>query len=476
MGIFFNNGEKKVRPGVYQNYTNVGSNSVVGVEDGVVAVAIKSNWGPLGKVVTIENAAQAQKIYGLGGNSDTVSVIDEILNGGALKVKAIRLGTATSAGTAALKDNASSAATVINLALKYSGSRTFTYTVRTNPAVSTEKQLIIYDENAVVRDTFTFTSGTGEVDALMAAYQKQGSEYVTLTKQAAGSGVLALVSQGTITAGTDPSITNANYTDALNLLEAQDWNVLCVDTSNSDVLSIVQGYIDRVYLTGKMVMAVIAEPTSVTFETRLSHAKAYNDYKIVYFGGAWKDNSDVTYDGYKAAARIAGMISNTPSNASITHKTISGASNLVEFLTTSQYESAIKNGMLMVSANSSGAIWIDSGINTMTTATGEDDEGWKKIKRVKVRFELMQRVSDTTESLIGNINNNADGRAEVIQNVQAVLNTMVAENKIADGATVAIDSDNSPSGDSAWFTISADDIDSLEEIYFGFQFRFTEDN
>lgn len=129
--------------------------------------------------------------------------------------------------------------------------------------------------------------------------------------------------------------------------------------------------------------------------------------------------------------------------------------------------------MITFSASADGTVWIESGITTLVTPSGEDDEGWKKIKRSKVRFELMTRASDTVEPLIGNVNNNTDGRSTVIQALQGLLNTMMAEDKLLPGATVYVDPDNPPEGDSAWFVFDADDVDALEKVYLTYRFRFS---
>ena len=50
---------------------------------------------------------------------------------------------------------------------------------------------------------------------------------------------------------------------------------------------------------------------------------------------------------------------------------------------------------------------------------------------------------------------------------------MVGEEKLESGALVELDSNNPPQGESAWFTITADDIDALEKIYLTFRFRFS---
>ena len=55
---------------------------------------------------------------------------------------------------------------------------------------------------------------------------------------------------------------------------------------------------------------------------------------------------------------------------------------------------------------------------------------------------------------------------------QKVINTMVAEKKLLAGSTVYEDPGNPAEGDSAWFKLAIDDIDSAEKIYLTYQFRF----
>ena len=88
--------------------------------------------------------------------------------------------------------------------------------------------------------------------------------------------------------------------------------------------------------------------------------------------------------------------------------------NVLEILTNSQYEQSIDAGMLTFSTSSSGNVWIESAIMTLNMLQGEDAKGWKKIKRTKIRKELMNMASARVEPLIGNIYNNDDGRATVM--------------------------------------------------------------
>ena len=58
---------------------------------------------------------------------------------------------------------------------------------------------------------------------------------------------------------------------------------------------------------------------------------------------------------------------------------------------------------------------------------------------------------------------------------QKVINEMVGEKKLMLGSTVYEDPDNPAQGDSAWFKLAINDIDSAEKIYLTYQFRFAAD-
>lgn len=460
-GVFFTAGERKKRAGVYQRYENV-TPVFEGASDGVVAVVISSTWGALNEVVNIENSIQAAELFGTSGNA---YIIDEAFAGGASLVRAVRVGTGGTNATAELKDENTTSA--IKISAKYAGTRQFSFAIRAVVDDSTKQEFVLY-EGSKVLEKFKFNKAQGVVELMD---KSKASKYLNFERLGTESTVLAACGETPMTAGTNPTVETAAYSEALIKLEPYTYNALCVDSNDVAVHALVAAYMARVYQDGKTGVAFVGEPVSVDYDERMRHAAAFNDYKVGYVGGGWYDG-DVLIDGYRAAARIAGMHAYLPSNQSLTHKAIANADRPAEMLTNSQYESSIDNGMITFSQAPSGAVWIESGINTLVKPAGEDDEGWKKLKRTKVRFEVMDRVNNVIAPLIGTINNDPDGRAAVIQNAQGVLNAMVAEKKLMPGASVAEDTANAPVGDSAWFIIHADDIDSLEKIYFTYRFRF----
>lgn len=469
MGIFFTPGETKKRPGIYQRYENIGTPQLAGAINGICAAVVQSNWGPLNQIQILDSADQIASIY---GKEAVNGILPQLFYGGAEKVIAVRVGSGNGTGTATLKDGEN--ANVVTITLKYPGERKFQYVVREYLGDSSQKEFLLV-EDQVILERFIFPAspaGGTEADALASAMAN--SAYLTVTKVTGytGDGKIALITQGEFSGNAKVTATVQDYQAGLNLLETQRFNTLSVDTVEANVIALLSPFMDKIYQSGKMAFAVAGADPTESLDVRMAKAAAINDYKVIFVGNGWKDSSGNLIAGAKAAARIAGMVAGVPASESITHKTIGGAALPMEYLTNSQYESCIDHGMLVCSVNSLDQVWIDAGITTLTTVSGNDDQGWKKIKRAKIRFELMTRASDSVAPMIGVTPNDDDGRAAVIQVVQGVCNNMVAEQKLLPGACCVLDAANPPQGDSAWFSVIANDIDSIEKVYLTFKFSF----
>lgn len=469
--VFYNEGETKKRPGVYQRHNNTGFSKPSGATDGICAIPVQASWGPLGKVVRNAAIAELKKNYGPGvyGAGYTVPAAEAMFDGGASTVYTYRLGTG---GTKASKELTSG----LTVTAKYPGTMAISVAVQEKLGDSTKKQLQIYAGTTLV-ETWEFAAdGKTEGANLVAAVA--GSKYVDVTGSAATVAVLAVAS-GALSGGTNPTVTNNDYSAAFAALEPYYYNTITLDVDDDENMTLslmLQEYLDNAYKLGKLGIAVVGEKVSVAFETRCTHAKAFNDAKVVYLGGGYMEGAK-SMDGVMAICYTAGLIAATPSNQGITHTVINGATDLCESLTYAQYEDAISCGMLMLSMSPDGSIWYDSAINSLTSPeTGTQDDGWKKIRRVKVRFEMIDREDRALAPKVGKVSADTDGIADIIQTGQRELNAMVAEGKLAAGATFTADPANPFDGDSGWFIIQADDIDSLEKIYLQYQFRYSQNS
>lgn len=471
MAVFYNAGETKVRPGVFQRHTNVGFDTLTGVQDGICAIPVKASWGPLGKVIRNTLASELTKNYGNGeyGAGYTVPAAEAMFKGGASIVYTYRLGTG---GTAAKLDMSG-----LTVTAKYVGAMPISVSVQEKLGDASRKQFLVYAGTTQV-EKFEFAAGVSEGYALMAA--AADSNYVVLSAESAPETVPVLaVAAGALTGGVDPVVTNADYSAAFAALEPYYYNTIALDVDDDENMTLsllLQSYLSNAYQLGKLGIAVVGEKTNVDFATRCKHARAFNDAKVVYLGGGYMSGTE-SKDGVMAICYTAGLIASTPSNQGITHTVINGATDLCESLTYAQYEDAILAGMLMVSLSPDGNIWYDSGINTLTSPeTGTQDNGWKKIRRAKVRFEMIERLDRVLMPKVGRVSANSDGVADIVQTGQRVMEAMVTEGKLAAGASFYADPANPMAGDSAWFIIQADDIDSLEKIYLQYQFRYSQDS
>ena len=482
MAVFYNEGETKIRPGIYQRHTNIGYDPTAGAMDGYSAIPIQAGWGPLGVVVKNTRKAQLRKNYGAGtyGAGYTVPAAEAMFDGGAAVVYTYRLGTGGTAAKITLKDTASSPADAVTITAKYPGDRTFTCTVRAKLGNDDMKECVIY-EGTTEFEKYSFEAGTGvdEAGSLIKAASQSDNFIFEKASGATGASALALVANAAFTAGTNPTVTNDDYSAAFAAFEPYYYNTIAIDVdddTNMTLSLVLHSYLSNAYKMGKLGIAVVGETVNVDFETRCAHAKAFNDFKCVYQGGGYK-TANGSVDGALAICYTAGVIASTPSNKGITHTVLPNATDVLESLTYSQYEEAIENGMLLLSISPEGVVWYDSGINTMTASESQDlDAGWKKIRRVKVRFEMIDRIDRTLSPKVGRVSCDSDGVSDVIQSAQRILDYMVNEGKLMSGASFTEDSDNPHEGDSAWFIIRADDIDSLEKIYLQYQFRYSQNS
>lgn len=458
-------GETKTRPGTYFNIQKTGGNAPADVVNGVTAVIFKADFGPLNTAVELSADDGYADIFGTGLTTDAMQ---EAINGGAKKIIACRVGNGGTNSKAEL--NTEEGELAVTISALYPGEKELTVSIREKLSDSTLKECVIY---AGVKEfeKVEFVSGVGEAESLAEAFKTSGKFKAEVAK-GKEKAELMNVSQNTFTAGTNPQVTTEDYSNAFAEVEAFDFNSICVDTEETAVHILLQTFVKRVFDAGLLAQAVVAETQEVDLDTRIAHAAAFNDEQMHYVLNAKVNEQGRVIDGYQTAARMAGMIAACPSNTSLTHTVINGFTEILERLTNTQIISAEKKGCIVLSYNSEKQVWIDSAINTLITAGADQDDGWKKIRRVKARFELIRRMNIICDSLVGKVDNDTNGRATVISQLQAVGDLMISEGKltaikVTESATYKAD------GDSAWFDIDVIDKDSLEHIYLTYIFRFS---
>ena len=463
-------GESKVRPGTYFNIQKVGGNQLAGADDGTVAVVFKADFGPLNEAVELTLGEGYEKVFGTGG---TTAIIREAMAAGVKKCICCRAGKGGTAATVKLKAgvNHAPAQEALTITAKYPGSKEFAVEIREKLSDSTIKECVIYS-GAKPFEIVEFAAGdeVDEVKNLMSALATSSNFTAQTTGE--GKGVLEVTKATKFTPGEDPAVATEEYSVAFSKIEAFRFNTICVDTEETAVHLLLSAFVDRIFNVGQLTLAVVAEKSSVGLDERMERGAGYNSEKMHYVLNPVVEIAGEKLEGALVAARIAGMIAACPSNKSLTHSVVSGYSKLLESLTPSQITNAEKKGCIVLTTNTSGQIWIDSAINTLITPADNQDDGWKKIRRTKTRYELITRCNDQADSLIGKVDNDVNGRATVVSQLQGIVNAMINEGKLVAG-TVSENTAYASDGDYAYFDIRVIDKDSIEHIYLTYKFQFS---
>ncbi|MCM1245495.1 MAG: phage tail sheath family protein [Roseburia sp.] len=463
MAGFFLIGETKVRPGAYFNIGKNGDVSTTDVINGITAVIFRSDFGPVGYALELSAEEGYESTYGTGGTTDAIR---QALDGGAQTIIACRLGSGGTEASITLKNESDKDA--VTISTKYPGAKEFSVTIKEKITDPTVKQCVIYSGTKAV-ETIDFNGGKAQslVNALSSS-----RNFIAKTEGEEGETILANTLQSKMNPGTDPTITTEDYSNAFAAVEPYVFNTICVDTEDPSVHLLLAAFVDRIFESGNLTQAVVAEKSSIDIETRMARAAAFNDEKMNYVLNSKVDVAGETLEGYQTAARIAGMIGSVSSRLSLTHTVITGFSDLYERMTNPDVIKAEKKGCIVLSMNTKNQIWIDSAINTLITPPDNKDAGWKKIRRTKTRFELLRRCNEVTDELVGKVDNDPNGRKTIIGQLLEIGSNMIAEGKLV-SFNVAESNLYVADGDSCWFVLDVIDKDSAEHIYLFYNFQFS---
>jgi hypothetical protein len=466
MAGYFMIGEEKVRAGSYFHVGKNGDETDSGTINGIVTCWFRSDFGPLGEVQVLNKDDGYKDIYGTTGVG--VDALKYAFQGGAQTIIACRIGTGGTQGKITLQDT--EAADAIDISTMYPSSKAFSVTIREKLTDSTIKQCIIYSGTTVIK-TIEFTAGAGEVKNL-ADKLTNDKQFSATIKEGKEDAVLENCSQSAFTPGEDPKTSVSDYSDAAELTEAYETNTVCADTEDKDVLMLMVAYLNRTYESGNLSIGLFAENPEKDIDARIETAASLNDEKVVYILNSKFNLYSEEISGFRTAALLAGMVAAVSSKESLTHTVINGATDLDETLANTKIIEALQKGCVVLSLNSARQIWIDKAITTLVTPDSEQDSGWKKIRRVKTRFELMRRCNKLMDSLIGKVDNDTNGRQTIISQLNGVGKDMVAEGKIV-SFKASISDQYVADGDSCWFVFDVVDKDSAEHIYTFYNFQFS---
>jgi hypothetical protein len=252
--------------------------------------------------------------------------------------------------------------------------------------------------------------------------------------------------------------------DMRTAFDAYPFNVFCVDGNEVNLTATEQDNILAWCKTNKAdgkhfevvfgavpATASTDDQSSATGDTR--SIRLLDDYAVNLISGVVING--VSYTSHQYASYIAGLIAGTAINKSITYAVLpTTVTDVTKRLTNSQIKTSLSKGSLVL-VNDGEKVKVEQGITTAVT----------KIRTIRARQAVSTDITKTaSDSYIGKLDNNSDGRAALISSCKVYLENL-ENNNVLSAPSVIVDPNNPPVGDQVYLLISYIEIDSMERVF-----------
>jgi hypothetical protein len=425
--------QNKVRPGVYINFAS--EPQAVGAlgERGVTSLALTLPWGAPKTIVTIEAGEDTQLKLGYAITAPELMLVREALKR-ARAVLLYRLNTGTPAAVTVAP---------LTVTAKYGG-------VRGNDLTIVVQENVDDDQ---LYDVITLLAGV-EVDSQTVANIAglTSNDYVVFS----GTGALVETAGAPLIGGANGTIANQDYADYLGALELHDFNTAAYTGTDAGVKALYSAYARRLREDeGKKVQVVMENYPTADYEGVIS----------VKNGVILADGSTLT--AAQATAWVAGATAGANVNQSLTYAAYDDAVDVSPRYTNSQIIAALQAGEFLFTPGN-GVAQVEQDINTLTSfIPGEKGKQFSKNRVIRALDSIGNDIRRIFESFyIGKVNNNADGRNLLKNEINTYLDNLQNVNAIQNfdsQADVVVQAGQEV--DSVYVEANIQPVDSIEKIY-----------
>lgn len=434
----------KVRPGTYVNFQSVRQEVLGGSERGTVIIPLGStDWGPAGEMLTITPEAPDANFVKLGysvyDTNDNMLMIREALKGCSKVIVYICTeGTTVASGTGG----------GLTGTAKYKGARgnSLKYVITANPVSGFDV------------DIYLGTSKVEEFKGVATYADLAGSEWIIFAKSSEEA-VITATTGVTLTGGTNGSTTSTEVAAFLTACEGENWDTMAFPFTDSALKAAVLAKIQYLHdNVGRPVQAT-APNFAADYEGIINVTNSYG----------LDDGTELTTT--QACAYVAGITAGADAATSNTYKVVAGAVKVVNPKTTAGAEAAITAGEFFFSMSESGNVVCEYDINSLTTIGNGKDSGYKKNKIQRV----FAQVSDLIRANFppNRFNNDPTGWTVMEGIGKTILKRLGPTDEGGTGTLQNIDYDNDfkvdkerSTGDSTYFNVGIQPVDSAEKLYF----------
>jgi hypothetical protein len=457
-------------PGWYNRFKNNAEARIGTGIHGILAMPVKANWGPVNTVtsITVNSTAERKliKIFGGDPNYTAYKLGKLALLGQPKEVLFYRLTDGSEkVSSLILKNSESTPADAIKLESKYSTTRNFNVTIRTNIADAAKKDFLFFEGTTQI---FSISAISGTFDEIVTLINSNvENEYIVASKVTGATGVLANIVNEPLTGGNDGTagVTSEHYLNAMSTFEGYGMDGFVFDgISDQSLQTSVKTWVIKNKQEGTNIIAFVGGLSNESLEQANSKSKEFNHEDVVnVFGHGIYDG--VEYNQAEMAVYIAALATGKGLKESICNE-VTIFEDIQPRLKKSEIETALAAGTLVLAQDKNDVIVVDD-VNTFKNYTDEKSEVFGTIRAVKFMNAVDGDTSIKRKDFVGKTSNSDTGRTLILCSLKQYFETLSDEGIIEKDFTVEVDKDlqGKAASDEFFWKWSAKYVDVIKRIY-----------
>jgi hypothetical protein len=456
--------QKPSIPGMYNRFKWAAENTLAQGTNGIVAMPVKADWGPVNQVASVANLTELKNKFGSNMDLTAYRLGRLVLLGQPKELLLYRLADENAkVASINLKDTSTTPADVIKLETLYPTTRAFNISVKPNIVDESIFDITLYEDT---EQLYVFKV-SGSIDNIVnAVNNNEENEWLKASKVADGTGLASIVSQP-LAGGNNgtTNITNQEYMDAMAAFEGYKIDAFTLDgVSDAALQAAVQAWVDKNKASGANVLCFVGAAKNTDIDIVNTQSKVFNDEAITNVGtsGIYEG---IEYSPAEVACYITGLavgkgIKESICNASTIFEDVSPKLNRT------QVEAALAAGTLVLVNEQQSVIVVDD-VNTLKKFADEQSEALGYIRAVKFLYTVDADTSAKRSDFIGQTNNDDIGQKVVISALKKYFETLQGAGVIKDDFTVEIDKElqaNAKSDEFYW-KWSATYVNVMKKIF-----------
>lgn len=456
--------QKPSIPGMYNRFKWAAENTLAQGMNGVVAMPVKADWGPVKQVTSVTNIPELRSKFGSNMDMTAYRLGRLVLLGQPKELLLYRLADENAkVASITLKDTASTPADVVKLETIYPTTRTFNISIKPNIVDESIFDITLYEG---AEQLYVFKVSGSIDDIVNAINSNEENVWLKASKVADGTGLASIVSQP-LAGGNDgtDNITNENYMDAMSAFEGYKIDAFTLDgVSDAALQAAVHAWVDKNKTNGANILCFVGTAKDTDIDIVNTQSKGFNDEAIANVGTSGSYEG-IEYSPAEVACYIAGLAVGKGIKESIVNqKTI--FEDVTPKLTRTQVEAALAAGTLVLVNEQQSVIVVDD-VNTLKKFKEGQSEALGYIRAVKFLYTVDADTTAKRGDFIGQVSNDDIGQKVVISALKKYFETLQSSGVIKDDFTVEIDKDLQANAkdDEFYWKWSANYVNVIKKIF-----------